>query len=233
MEYYSYSDNKILIGHFPGQTKIKNKNLINELSTTHFYLPDNIDIISVITKDQINSSPLHNQLQSNNYKYINPLRNRFMLWSRVGKVEHVLKALNSATKEYSLILDGNDVVILNDLTNIINLLKSYNKKIIYNPTINLYPHVILDNVPNREQYGKYCYLNAGCCFGETEELKNFYEYTYELINNEYNPIDSEQYYIRKAFDKNQDKVFFDYECKIFQCWHKVKYIEKNNKIYVI
>lgn len=225
MEYYSHTNNKILIGHFPGQTKLENIDLINELKERMFSIPNNIDILSIITKDCITSSPLHYQLEKNGYTYINPLEDRVMIWQRYKKVYFVLEALKRSTKEYSLILDGNDVVILSDLTDIVKRFNTYDKKIIFNSTIWMYPHIIVDNVPNRGDYGEYCYLNAGCAFGKTSDLIEFYELVIQEIekHSNHNKVDSEQYYVRKVFDKCQDTVFFDYDCKIFQCWHKAEY----------
>lgn len=225
MEYYSHTNNKILIAHFPGHTKIENADLINELKETKITIPNNIDIISIMLKETKENAPLNYQLNLNNIDYINPLKNSHILWKRLNKPKYILKALEQSTKEYSLILDGNDVIILSDLTNIVPIFETYNKKIIFNSTIWMYPHVIIDNVENRGQYGEYCYLNAGCCFGKTKDLIDFYKYTIDIIENTSSRslVDSEQYYIRKAFDKKQDDVFFDYECKIFQCWHKAEY----------
>ena len=230
MEYYSHSNNKILIAHFPGQTKHENLELINELKEREFILPNNIDIVSVITKDCLKTSSLNYQLKKNNYTYINSVKDRIMSWSRCGKIYHVLDSLKESSKEYSLILDGNDVVILSDLTDLVSLFESYNKKIIFNSTIWMYPHVIVDNVHNRGQYGEYCYLNAGCAFGKTEDLIQFYELAIKELEKDSNhkKVDSEQYYIRKVFDKHQDIVFFDYECKLFQCWHKAEYEYKES-----
>lgn len=232
MEYYSHTKNKILIGHFPGQTRTQNMELINELSDRKFSMPDNIDIVSVIEKESLPSAPLHKQLQLNGYEYINPVKNRHMIWERTKKIFYVLEGLKKAKKEYTLILDGNDVAVLSDLDNIVDIFETYDKKIIFNSTIWMYPHVIVDNVENRGQYGEYCYLNAGCAFGKTEDLIEFYEYAWNIVKNSSREIDSEQYYIRKAFNNRQDYVFFDYDCKIFQCWHKVEETVEGNKVYL-
>jgi len=233
MEYYSYTGNKILIGHFPGKTKYVEKDLINELKKIKFRLPNNISIISILSDKYLNSAPLNYQLNHNNIKYINYLKDKNTIYKPYNKIKYVLNSLYQSDTEYSLILDGNDVVILSDLDNIIELFKTYNKKIIYNATIWMYPHIIIDNVKNRGQYGQYCYLNAGCCIGYTKSLIDFYEYAYAILQTNRMLIDSEQYYIRKAFNDNQDKVFFDYKCKIFQCWHKQEYKIENNKCYLL
>lgn len=233
MEYYSHTNNKILIGHFPGNTKSENVELINELKARKFTIPDNIQFISVMTKDCIDTSPLNYQLTLNGYDYINPLKDRHMKWKRESKVKYIIKALENTTKKYSLILDGSDVVILSDLTDIVSLLESYKKKIIFNSTVWMYPHMVVDNVENRGQYGKYCFLNAGCAIGKTSDLLKFYKFVQDIIENSTTNISSEQYYVRKAFNQKQDEVFFDYNCKIFQCWHKAEYKIENDKTYLL
>jgi hypothetical protein len=233
MKVYAHNGNDILIAHFPGNSRNENIDLINKFKEITFKLPDDIEIISPITQNCVADSPLDYQLRKNNYTYINPLYNRFMRWERQGKVNHILSALKQTDKKYCLIMDGNDVSILSDLTDIIDRLKSYDKKIIYNPTLFMYPHVVIEHIPNREQYGEYCHINAGCCIGERKELVKFYKHALAYIKQDSRPIDSEQYYIRKAFNDFQDTVFFDYKCKIFQCWHKMEYEIKNDDIYLL
>lgn len=235
MEYYSGSGNKILIAHFPGETKTDKDNakLLKTLSKRMINKPDNIGIVCVITKDQIANSPLINQLNINGYSYYNSLDNHDVVWKPERKILHVLNSLKICNEEYALVLDGNDVAILSDLDNIVDLFHSYNKKIIYNATIWMYPHTIIELIENRGQYGQYCYLNAGCAFGKTSDLINFYQEAWDIVRTEPYPAESEQYYIRKLFDKHQEQVFFDWQCKIFQCWHKQKYKREDNKCFLL
>ncbi len=235
MKFYNSWDNKnnnILIGHFPGQSKIQFNNIMQVAVHTKFELPENITIISPITPDQIPNSPLVYQIVNNGYKYLNLVHNRYMLWDKAQKAKIIYESLLNCPTEYALILDGNDVVIMDDLTDIIDRFNTYNKKVLFNPTFYMYPHIKVDEVPNRAQLGKYCYLNAGCCFGKTLDLINFYKEVKQEINKVHHPVDSEQYYVRKIFDKHQDTVFFDYKCSIFQCWHKADVTAFNNNIYV-
>ena len=61
--------------------------------------------------------------------------------------------------------------------------------------------------------------------GETWALLNFYRNVKKEIKKDYIKVESEQYYVRKVFDKNQDTVFFDYKCNIFQCFHKTEIMQ--------
>ena len=223
MDYYSHTNNKIYVAHFPGETRKIEKDLLTEFSNRIITKPDNLDIVCVMTKDHKDTAPLIKQLNASNVKYYNYIEDRDLMWNREEKVYYVLESLKMCDKEYTLILDGDDVAILTDLDGIIKEFNSYNKNIIYNATIWMYPHIIIEHIENRRQYGDYCFLNAGCCIGKTSDLIDFYEEVWDLIKYKSNPINSEQYYIRKVFGKHQDTVFFDYDCRIFQCWHKPRY----------
>lgn len=192
-------------------------------------MPENIGIVSVITDNQIASSPLNYQLGKNGVDLINPVKGRRIAWDAVKKPYYVLEGLKACEKEYVLVLDGNDVVILSDLTDVVDRFETYGKKVLYNATVWRYPDCFADEVKNRGQYGRYCYLNAGCCFGKTADLIDFYEYVIKVYEKSREQKDSEQYYVRKAFDFKQDDVFFDYDCRIFQCWHLQKCEYDGNK----
>lgn len=230
MEYISHSGYDVMVGHFPGNTKRINAELIGELKERKFTMPINLGILSVITKDQIGNSPLHYQLTKNGYNYINPVKDRNMVWDPAKKMHLVLEGLKTSQDEYTLVLDGNDVSILTDLTDIIPRFESYDKKVLYNATIWRYPDVFVDEVKNRRQYGRYCFLNAGCCIGKTPDLIDFYEYCVKVYTKSKERMGSEQYYVRKAFDLRQNDVFFDYDCRIFQCWHLQKYAFEGDRI---
>lgn len=232
MKFYNNGNNNILIGHFPGQTKNQFYSILQEAQKIKFKLPDNITIISPITPEQIPYSPLVGQLVNNNYKYLNIVYNRYMRWEKANKAKLIYDSLLQCETEYALILDGNDVVIMDDLTDLVDRFNKYNKKVLFNPTFYMFPHIKVDDVPNREQLGKYCYLNAGCAFGKTIDLINFYKEVKKEINKDNTPVDSEQYYVRKVFNKHQDEVFFDYKCSIFQCWHKAEVSVYQDNIYV-
>jgi hypothetical protein len=219
MEIYSHSKHKVLITHFAGNSKRINRKYLDEFKEITFTMPDNINIVSIITKNILEDSPLNYQLNKNNISYLNPLKDKDVVWKFCDKVKYILEALNEADKEYTLILDGNDTAIVNDLNNIVDVFNTYNKDIIFNATRFRYPKVDLDNVKDRDKYGIYCWLNSGCCFGKIDKVKEFYNYIYSLILQDKTPVDCDQYYTRKAFNDFQDTVFFDYDCRIFQMFY--------------
>lgn len=231
----------IKISHFPGWTRYKYKNLIDTFASTKLdKLPDNLQLITCVDDDSVshNKSPLIRQLVNNNISFINAAEHKDVYpWVNNKKIKLIYDALQNVTSEYCLILDGIDVAINTNLDDIVDIYKTYGKKILFNATPWAHPKVILDMIPNRKgNYGKYCFLNAGCCIGETKELKNFYKEVLKEFNN--TPEDnqywqSEQYFVRKVFANHMDTVFFDYDCKIFQVWHKTEVglpeIDKNTK----
>lgn len=227
MEYLTTTGNRILVAHFPGNSKKVNSDSINRLKDTMFSKPDNVTIVTVATRGILDSAPLIYQLRKNEVSYINPIGNRILShWRPTDKIRYIIEALAEVETEYTLCLDANDTIILNDLDNIVELMESYgNLDILYNASIWRYPPVNIDYVENRGQYGEYNYLNAGCCIGKTEMMKDFYNYAQQLMKGGWGEFDSEQYYIRKAFDSHQDKVFFDYDCRIFQIFHKLTIME--------
>lgn len=225
MRYYSHSGYPIQIAHFPGQSSIVSKAVLDEGKKNSFYKPYNVDIISIITPDYLDddNTALDYQLKLNNIEYINPAKRHIGKWTNSKKVGYILKALKQSNQEYCLILDGADVCVMSDLTDIVDRFKSYKKDILFNATLWHFPKLEIDNVKEREQYGKYCYLNAGCCIGKRTALIKFYLECYKEIAKDKRKNPSEQFYVRRVFDRHQDKVFFDYECKIFQIWHKPEY----------
>lgn len=229
--YLTSKGTPIKISHFPGWTRYKYKNLIDRFSnTTINALPENLQLITCVDDDSVahDRSPLIKQLNKNNIPFINAAEHKDVYpWVNNKKIQLIYDALQNVEAEYCLILDGIDVTINQDLNDVIDIFKTYDKKIIFNATPWAHPHVILDLVPNRKElYGKYCFLNAGCCIGETKALKEFYKEVLDIFNatkkEEDKYWESEQYFVRKAFAKNMDTVFFDYDCRIFQIWHKTE-----------
>lgn len=229
--YLTSKGTPIKISHFPGWTRYKYKNLIDRFATTKIKpLPENVTLITCVDDDSVayDKSPLIRQLNKNNIPFINAAEHKDVYpWVNNKKIKLLYDALQKVETEYCLILDGIDVTINTDLSDIIEVYKTYGKKIIYNATPWAHPHVILDLVLNRKElYGKYCFLNAGCCVGETKALQDFYGEILDIFNKTNKDEDpyweSEQYFVRKAFAKHLDTIFFDYDCKIFQVWHKTE-----------
>ena len=229
-KYLTSKGNPIKISHFPGLERHDYKHIIEKFSKIKIKpLPENLQLITCVDDDTVNydKSPLINQLKRSNIPFINAAEHKDVFpWVNNKKIKLLYDTLQNVTTEYCLILDGIDVTINTDLDDIIDIYKTYEKDIIFNATPWAHPRVIVDMVPNRKvNYGKYCFLNAGCCIGKTEALKEFYKEVLDIFNE--TPKNdkywkSEQYFVRKAFANHMDTVFFDYDCKIFQVWHKTE-----------
>lgn len=224
MEYYSHSDYPIMIGHFPGKSRIESADILHAYKDFKFIPPFNVEFISIITKDYLESGrmTLDHQLRLNHIGYLNPAKKYKGKWNNSKKIGFIIKALKKTKKEYSLILDGADVVIMSDLSDIIKRFNSYKTDILFNATIWPYPKVTInDNNINPEK--KYSYLNAGCVLGKTKELLKFYEKCQKIIKKDKKDVNpSEQFYVRQA-TIDTDNVKIDTDCKIFQVWHKPNY----------
>lgn len=224
MQFKSFHGNIVSLLHFPGRQKEVNKEAIEQLKELEISKPDDISIVSIMTPDVVQTSPLHYQLTKNGIDYYNSVPEDHKMWINKHKPSYVIEALLKVTTPYTLVTDGNDVVLVGDLDLLIEPFLGYEKQIIFNATSNRFPNMPIDYIPYVDDYdcreilfGPFCYLNAGVCFGYTEALIEFYKLVKELTDMENVP--SEQYYVRKAFHSTQNSVFFDYDCRMFQAFN--------------
>lgn len=209
--------------HFHGQNK-------TQLPRTFEYIFDNVQItpadfdqlaiISTWTNAQ--NCCLLQQCLKNNISIYNCVPDNYdttQPWYMPNKIKFFLNLLEKITQPYILFLDGYDV-LLTHLDDILDKFKEFNYDILFNPSCNNYPDVLIDIIPNRTQKGVYRYFNAGCCIGKREALIKFYKEALEYIDIA-NPLNSEQFIMRHAFakyskDPKQRFVGIDHDCKIFQ-----------------
>lgn len=218
------------IAHFQGQSEAGYRVIIEHLMSTPIVFPENLCIVTVSNLES--ESMLIQQLKSNNIDYINIVP-QGSLWNNTLKIGYINDSLSMVDSEYVLILDGNDVLINGDITNIINRFKNFNLGALYNATKNDYPQVLIDKIRDRDFRGEFRFFNAGACIGTTEFLRNFYSQAQKIQDSGIeNPLMSEQYIIRHAFAKNTDKVDFDYNCQIFQTFARTR-IEKRKDYYAV
>lgn len=223
MDFKSFHENNVSILHFPGKQKKTYAKEIDMMKEIEFTMPEDLSIISIMTPDVVESSPLHYQLTKNNVSYINTVPADHKMWINRHKPRYVKKALELVRTNYCLILDGNDVVIVDNLDDIIEKFNCYERDIIYNATSNRFPNLEVDKIPGIKDdqrimmFGPFCFLNAGVCIGKTEALRWFYDEVIEAVEKE--NIPSEQYFVRKVMNNHQDKVFFDYDCRLFQAFN--------------
>ena len=193
--------------HLPAKNKeLYGKQLIENYEKKQtFHKPDNLDIVIPITLDQIDNSLLIKQIHNSGYNYYNCI-DKEIKWEKADKLLYVYNSLKLCKNEYALILDGNDIVILKDLDNIINDFLEYDSTIIYNSEIYRYKRLT-----------KCCY-NGGACIGKVEDLLKFYELAISFLNKKEKKYPSEQPYLLKAISK-YPKVRTDGQRKLFICYN--------------
>ena len=225
MDIKSFHGYDFFVAHFPGQQKITQSKTLNMLKEIKFHKPDNISIISIMTPDIIDKSPLHYQLVQNGIEYVNPVPKDHKMWINKHKPRYIVEALKNIDTKYCLILDGNDTAIVRDLDDMAKVFECYEKAIVFNSTSNRFPNLSIDHIEFVDDnnarpilFGPFCYLNAGVCFGYTPHLLAFYEEV--VICADMENVPSEQYYVRKVMGRHQNEVFFDYDCRLFQAFNK-------------
>lgn len=223
LKVYNKFGKEVNVLHFQGKNLdqfVNTSILIYELS--HLKpLEDNLSIITCWTDYEKcilaqqfykNNLELHNALPAN-YYFNQP-------WDMRNKIKFYIDYLeNHITTDIIMVLDGYDV-LLTSTNDIVKKFQSQPYHILFNSTVNNYPPVDIDYIPNRLQYDEFSpFFNAGCCIGYREDLIKFYKECYELVDipNEFN---SEQFVVRHAFakysnDPNQNFIWIDFKRDIF------------------
>ena len=212
--------------HFCGSSiqdfPITIKNIYNNIKLGE--IDNNLTLLSCWTDDS--KCILYGQLKKNNIKLHNAIPKEYNFnstWYMPYKIVYILQyLLNSVTTEYTMILDGYDV-LMTSTDNILKKINSQSYKILFNASPNNYPDIIVDNIPDREKLGTYRYFNAGCCIGKTKDLIKFYSTSLKYINVD-NPKNSEQLIMRYAFSELMDCVGIDYNNLIFNCMGRTKVV---------
>lgn len=201
---------------FPSTTK-----LVYELIELDTNINPDLTIISCWTDD--NRCMLYQQLKKHGIKLHNCLPKTYNKWYSTWhmpyKVNYILSYLvNHVKTKYVLILDGYDVLMTNTTT-LLDKFLNQKYRILFNATPNNFPEETIDIVPGRENLGRHCYFNAGCCIGYREDLIKFYAEALEYMCLP-NPLNSEQKLLRHVYanyseDPNQTFVGFESNPDIF------------------
>lgn len=217
----SHTGNEVYVGHFQGNAIKKSLDIVEEYSSHKVTISPRVSVITAFNDKEQAITAL--QLELSGMPYVNACPEGTSKWSNVDKIKYYIDALEKTTSEYTMLVDGYDVLIFRNIDDTFILkFEEMNKKILYNATKNNHPNMaLLDYVANRDELGEFKYLNAGVAFGKTEDLLNFYKEALELTKREdiYNPWNSEQLYIRMAANQKEE-IGIDYECKLFQTFSK-------------
>ncbi|MDE5565953.1 MAG: hypothetical protein K2H02_00235 [Anaeroplasmataceae bacterium] len=215
-----HTGNAVYLGHFQGNAMKHFLDIVEEYSMNKVTISPRVSVITNYTQKEQAITAL--QLELSNMPYVNACPEETQKWSNVNKIKNYVDALEKTTSEYSLLVDGYDVLFFRDIDDeFIERFNEINKKILFNATKNNHPNFDIDFVEQRDDLGEFKYLNAGVVFGRTEDLLSFYKEVLELTqkDNIMNPWQSEQLYVRMAANGKED-IAFDYECNLFQTFSK-------------
>ena len=229
----SHTGNDVYIGHFQGDVMKKYAEIVEEFSQVKVKITPRISVITNYTNKDEAITAL--QLENSCMPSVNACKNTEGKWTNVNKIRNYVDALEQTVSEYSLLVDGYDVLFFKDLgEEFIEKFLCFNKKILFNATKNNYPNFEIDKVENRDLLGEFKYLNAGVVFGKTEDLLAFYKEVLEKTKDDTirNPWNSEQLYIR-IVSNGKDYVSFDNECVLFQTFSKTSKAVCGNTIIIV
>lgn len=191
----------------------KNKDLYGNQLIEHFnnkptfIKPDNIDIVIPITLDQIDNSLLIKQIYNSGYDYYNCI-DQEIKWEKADKIIYICETLEMCKNDYVMILDGNDTIFTDDLTNIFDAFNQYDADIVYNAEI-----YQLEN--NKMHYA----LNGGACFGTREGVIHFYQDALDFLYKDKEKFPSEQKYLLNSLLKNPQTTAVDCKRLLFTCYN--------------
>lgn len=233
MKIMSHTGCEVFVGHFQGNAMKKWLEEIEVHSTNRVSIDPRISIITAFTDKSKAITAL--QLELSNMPYANACPIGKNKWTNVDKIGYYVETLEKTTTEYSLLVDGYDVLFLRNIDDeFIRKFTAMDKKIIFNATKNNHPNFVIDEVENREELGAFKYLNAGVVFGKTTDLLAFYKEVMELTKRTdiMNPWNSEQLYVRMASNGKKD-IGFDHQCILFQTFSKAEKIVCGNALMII
>ncbi len=229
----SHTGNEVYIGHFQGDVMKKYTEIIEEFSKVKINISPRISVITNYTNKDEAITAL--QLENSCMPYINACGEFNGRWTNIEKIQNYVNALEQTVSEYSLLVDGYDVLFFKDIDdNFIEKFQKFGKKILFNATKNNYPNFEIDTVENRDSLGEFKYLNAGVVFGKTEDLLAFYKEVLEKTkdNTIRNPWNSEQLFVR-IVSNGKEYVSFDNECILFQTFSKTSKAVCGNTIIIV
>jgi hypothetical protein len=214
MQIVNHNHKEFNIGHFQGESLRAYFVIADSFMENKIVLPKDLSIVTCFNCYDWAIFP--QQLDKNKIHYINKCK-KDASWKNTDKIMYICQALMEVGTKYTLISDGNDVII-NTLEGIIDKFKEQKALIVYNATKNNFPNIHIDKIVDRDWMGDFRYFNAGLCIGYTSDLIEFYTEALELLDSGTieNPLESEQLIIRHIFSKYTDTVKFDYECDLFQ-----------------
>lgn len=220
INYYNKNEEQLYILHFPGTGINGHEYIIENNLKRNINISNNLSIVSIMDKACWETSPVRKQCEFNNISLYNTALD-CNSWNNTLKINHILECLKLINTEYVLIVDGRDVIFVNDLDDtLIYKYKTFEVSIVYNGTPVAYPKKYVESLQEIISVkGKQKYLNAGVCLGTKNALTEFYTKASE-INEKYPSNKSEQYIIRLTRKLYPELAVHDSENKIFRIVHE-------------
>lgn len=150
-----------------------------------------------------------------------------------NKITLINENIDRIKTKYVLVCDCYDVLVVRDLSsileNFISIKKQNNVKIIFNATV--YCHPNLKSQKNKEEsfnLGRFQYLNSGIYIGETSYVKDFFSKI--NLNSNIHSYD-DQCYVKEQYFKDFGEVAIDNKCQLFQVLFDSKLI--NDHVFLL
>jgi hypothetical protein len=233
MQVLNHNEGNFFIAHFQGNSYAGYFAISEYFKRQEIRAPENITIVTACNSEK---AMLIEQLKGNGIPFLNAAK-KGGSWNNLKKIGYINTSLKEVETEYVLILDAADVLLTGSLEGIIERFNECGKKLLFNATKSNYPNLLIDRIADRDFRGEFRFLNAGCCFGETQYAKEFYAKAKALLEDETieNPKKSEQLIIRHVFKEVTDEVDFDYKCSVFQTFANtnVKFLEGEERYAIV
>jgi len=181
--------------------------------------PLDLTIITFATEQIVDNCPLIKQLNAHNVPFVNLCsfyEDKWYEWNNLKKIEYLKNYLNGGNvkTKYVIVLDAIDILLAQDFSNIVNRFENHNVDVLYSATRSNFPRngeFGYSFEIEKETSSHFKFLNAGCVIAKVDALSTFVTRCYDDIDLILNPIKSEQFEIRKSFNKNYVELNMGYD----------------------
>ena len=186
------------------------------------FLPEEVSIITFNNREK---KCLEKNLDSIGLNY-HVLGKEIKLWSNTNKIRLLSEFLPNIKTKYVLVMDADDVLVVRELSNLINEFEEYYCEILFNASNFFYPETEDGFYKKKEDEivnDFFNHLNSGCFLGKTvfvSELYNMASSYQDEVTKKYHY--SDQIIIKKFYVDLFPKIKIDHKCNIFQIFHSSK-----------
>lgn len=209
-------------------------------------IPPNLSILTCATTDPdlLSKSPLVKQLEYNNIDYTNVGKNHKGAWKNLLKLKYLVEYFNSTSigTDYVCFLDSADVLLSEDFNTILDRFTKLNLDLLWGSQMYNWPQSRNNLKPTELEKSRSKYINrflcSGVAIGKTKVFEKFIRIAYEDIDYETNIWNSDQYEIKKTFNRLYSTLNIDYDFTsnisyspaLFYINNKLLYSQEGNKL---